>query len=499
MEVRKIFSLLLVCGCAACSVQPDYVRPAQQLPEKFRNAPVTRAAEPRSRDDDGKNIGNSGIYPGGAPAPAPGPASPPTLVAPRSAWWTAFRSSELDRLVEKTIQNNHDLAAAVHRVAQAKAQAGMAGAALLPQMQFNAQTQANAPKNGLASQFEYPQKQSQRQYQMSVGIGYELDLWGKNRSAEAAALAQVEASEYDREALALSLTAEVVQAYFQYLVACDRVMAAENNLANMTRVLDTVEKRHTIGEGARVEVMQQRTALAQARAALPPLQINREQTRDLIALLTGELPETLELTGHSLVDLATPGLPEVMPSALLERRPDIRRDEANLIAANAGIGIARGKLLPSFDLTGQRGIASPYLSALMSPAGYFFLIAGNISATLFDAGKSLDEIDLNKEIFAERTETYRQTVLGALKDVEDALIAVRLTEEQERHQAEAFANAQAAHRMSREAFQMGTSDYLTVLDTERTLYQNEDARAQSRYDHVTATVALFRSLAGGAD
>jgi len=455
---------LALCTQACTFLQPDYVRPETALPEKFEHAVE--------------------------------PAVPQNLAEPPSGWWHLLGSAELDGLIVRALENNHDIRAAVHRIAQAKAQAGIAAGPLLPKLGIGASAQGDSPTGGITAKTRSPDGKSERSYQATLSASYEIDLWGLNRSNEDAAIATLQASSYDREALALTLVAEVASTYLQYLLACDRVAVAEKNVASMQQVLDVVQKRHRVGEGARLEVMQQKTALAQARASVPALELVREQSRDLLATLVGEIPEGFTVKTGSLSALTLPSLPTALPSSLLERRPDIRRAEASLVAANAQIGAARAGLLPSFDLTAQRGVGSYYLNNLFNPASYLYVLAGNMAATLFDNGRNLSAIDFNQALFAERAELYRQTVLDALRDVEDSLAAIRSSERTESAQIEAFENASAALQMSREAFSMGTSDYLTVLDTERTLYQSDDAKAQARFDRLNAAVSLFRSLAG---
>ena len=426
-------------------------------------------------------------------------ADPATLPKPASQWWREFGSTELNGLVERALENNHDLKAAVARIAQAEAQAGIQAGSLLPTLGISGKHQADSPIGGTGNKIPSLANHSERLHQIGLTASYELDIWGKNRDAQNAALATAQASLYDREALALTLVADVSTAYFQYLEAVERLSTAEQNVANMVHVLEMVSKRYKIGEGTRIEQRQQATALVQAKALVPGLRITMEQSRNHLATLLGELPENLDLHGKSIEEVSLPTLPAALPSELLARRPDLRRAEAQLVSANSAIGQARAALLPSFSLTGERGVGSPYFDSLINPTSYYFIFTAALSQVLFDNGKSLSQIELQQAIYSEKVETYRQAVLNALSDVENALASQRLTAEAEALQIEASNYAHDAYDLSQKAFVIGTTDYLTILDTERTHYQTEDSKAVARFDRLSAMISLFRALGGGTD
>lgn len=471
------------------------------------------------------DLGNPGKYPGSATvAPAaPGtvapaapaaasPAAPATTApaampakadtasgAPPEPWWHQFGSAELDRLVRMALENNHDLAAAMDRIREAQAQAGENASVLLPNIQVAGLGQVQSPVGGPGSIATTPNGNAQRLYEIGLVGSYELDLWGKNRDSQEAALANAQSSIYARDTVAITLVSDVATAYFAYLAADDRIAVAQRNVDNMTNVLRTVNARYHIGEGTAIEIEQQATALAQARATVTPLTLLRQQQLYQLATLVGVNPEALKLAGTTLNGITLPKPPDSVPSDLLAERPDIRSAEAQLVAANATIGVGRAKLLPSFSLTAQEGLGSTYFDTLLQPGHWYYLLAANLAQTVFDYGKTLSEIEFDKATFDERVEAYRQAVLNALRDVEASLAGIQLTALTEQAQLDAWTHARAAYGLTQDAFRLGTSDYLTILDTERQQYTAEDAVVQARLDRLNAAIGLFRGLGGGRD
>ncbi|OIQ95902.1 toluene efflux pump outer membrane protein TtgI precursor [mine drainage metagenome] len=479
---------LALGGCSFESAQPV---PKLEVPTHFQNdAGKMESNQPANKDGDRKD------------AAPPGPAGKAVdgLPRPQSRWWQSFHIPELDSLVNTALTNNHDLKAAVHRIAEAEAQAGVQAGALLPNLSLSASANNSSPYGGVGTRYTTnPTGTSARLYQIGPTISYETDFWGKNRASEDSALASAKASLYDRETLAQSLVGQVVTAYLNYLSLCDRLEVAHQNVDNMSRVLKVVELRRAIGAGADIEIRQQATALAQAQATIPPLALQKEQLRTELAILTGHAPEGFSLKGTTLKTAAFPPLPGSLPSELLSRRPDLRSAAANLVAADANIAQAKAQLLPDFTLSAERGVGSPWLAVLFSPASYFYSVTAGMTQTIFDNGKSISQVDYAKEVYGEKIENYRQALLTALRDVENSLAAVRLTQDLEVADARAAEQATAAYSLSQKAFRIGNADYLTILDVERTSYQTEDALVQARYERLNAMATLYQSLGGGTE
>jgi len=445
---------------------PDYQRPQQDIPNAYRN-----------------------------PLPDPSPEIP----RPLSQWWKSFGSAEMNALVEEALTNNHDIKAATQRIAQAEAQAGSAASAMLPNVSLSASRDVDGPNGGQGTILAPNVNPTHRLSQVGFSASYEFDLWGKIRASEDSALATTLANVHDREALAITMVSDLVTTYIQYLESLDREKVAFQNIANMKTMQEAVRERVRLGESSQLELAQQRNILAQGEATIPPIVLQRERSFDKIAALLGRAPGSLTLTGKSLSELTLPEVGPGLPSDLLLRRPDIKKAEANLIAANANIGVARAKMMPSFSLTGSRGWASQLFDNLTSPGSIYFTLVGSVVTTIFDNGKTEADIAYSRAKYTELVEAYQQTVLNSLRDVEDALASVRLEGELEVAQQEVTRASLDAYQLSSEAFRLGMVDYLNVLETQRTRFQAEDTMVQSRFGRLEAVVALYKALGGGME
>lgn len=455
-------ALALAALLAACSVGPDYVQPVQPVPQAF-------------------------VQP-----------SDQTLPRPTSDWWRDFGSAELNALIEDALTHNHDVRIAMHRIAQAEARAGVEAGALLPLVQGSAEAQARRRSLNTATA-PTDDNRFERDWQAGLEVSYEVDLWGKNRSAMDAAMATAHASVFQREVVALTLIGDVATAYLGYLHAWDRVEVARGNVENMERVLEKVVRRQQVGEGSSLEIQQQNAALANARATLPILELDRDLHFHRLAILVGRAPSELKIEARSLQSLRLPAISPGLPSELLLRRPDIRKAEADLVAANSEIGAASAKLFPSLNLTADLGLASEHLHNFFNPTSLFWTLGAKLAQTLFDNGKTNSEIAYRQARWNEMVETYRKTIVTSFAEVENALASVRHYEERDRRQAEMVVAARAAYALSQRSFTIGVVDYLTVLETERTQYNAEDGMIRARFDRLAAAVALYKALGGGAE
>lgn len=416
-------------------------------------------------------------------------------VAPELDWWRAFGSAELEALIARAAANNYDLRAAASRIEQARAQARVARAALLPALDASAQ----AARDWL--RFERrnggDRSAAESSYSGSFTASWEADFWGRNRAGALAAEASLEASRYDREAVALTLFADLATTYFQHLSLAERLDTARKQIVNARRILELVERRAEFGAASGLQVAQQRASVAGLEANLPPLAQAQAQTENALAALLGETPATLALRAESLDGVALPEIAPGLPSALLERRPDIRRAEAQLVAANADVGAARAAFFPSVALTADAGAVSTAFSRLFDGPGLFAGIAASALAPIFSAGRLEGQLEFAEARYAELAELYRGTVVQAFRDVEDALAAARYLREAEAAQVEQVRQAQAAYELAEIQYRGGAVDFLTVLDAQRTLFQAEDALLQTRFARLSAAVDLFRALGGG--
>lgn len=461
MRSRKPFlgplSLATAIVLAGCSMIPDYERPAVPTPAAWQLASAEDAA--------------------------------PMAVAP--GWWTRFGSAELDALMDEATAANHDLAAAMHRIDQARATVRVSTAPLLPTLDGSGSgSRENSRRDGVTSK-------PSNQLRGGLTAAYELDLWGRNRAGLAASEARLEASRFDYQAVALALQSDLATTYAQGLTAKDRLAIARQNLAAARELLRLVESQFEEGAASALEVAQQRAAVAQFEAQIPQLAQQLQASEHAVAILLGRAPGDYRIAAQSLGVLTLPSIAPGQPSRLLERRPDVARAEANLIAANADIGAARAAFFPSVDLS--LGGTLGYVAGAAATGGTTGLLslAGALSAPIFSGGRLEGELDRSKASKAELAESYQQTVLTAFREVADALVGVNASEDRQVLLASAAEQARTAFRLSQARYRAGTIDFLTVLDAQRTQLSAEDSLVQADQARYGAAVDLFRALGGG--
>jgi NodT family efflux transporter outer membrane factor (OMF) lipoprotein len=418
---------------------------------------------------------------------------------PSVLWWRGFRSRQLTDLIEEALTSNLDIAAAVGRILQADAVSRIAGAPLVPAIDFNASgTRSRASRTtnpGGAVSTGGPAERTN--YQMSLSASYEIDFWGKNRAALRAAEELAVASRFDREVVALTTVVAVANAYFLVQAAQDRLRTAQNNLAAATRVYRLIEERFKVGTASALDTAQQESLVNQVRAALPLLEQQLRENVATLAVLLGRAPANVNVRaigmGHIAIPPVTPGL----PSDLLTQRPDIRDAEARLASANANVESARAALLPSIQLTGEGGWASATLRTLIRPESAFFNFTGALLQPLLDGWRLQGQVDLERGRQEELLQLYRRAVVSAFGDVERALIAIQQSARREQLQREVVRSSRRAFEISDTRLREGAVDLVTVLNTQQSLFQAEDNLHQARLARLQAVVSLFLALGGG--
>jgi multidrug efflux system outer membrane protein len=395
-------------------------------------------------------------------------------------WWRAFGSRELDRLIPLALAYNNDLAAAEHRVEQARAQAKIAGANLWPAIQIGGEF--SGTHNSLGEN---------RRKDMLATVAYELDLWGANRARRDAGEMRYVSESFARDALKLVVMADVGQAYFNLLAIAERKRIATEFLQNQLDVLTVVEARFDAGAVSAVDLAQQKTEVATARASLDLLVQQQRLAENALAILLGQAPSQAVERPELLAEIALPDVSPRQPVALLQRRPDIGQLDMQLKAANADVGIALAAFYPKLQLSVDALLANP------QPAGLALTMAANLLQPLFQGGRLEGGLETAKARYAELVEIYQQTVLTALKEVEDAS-AVR-SNSTRRMQAldDAVMSAEDAYRLARERYRLGAIDYQSLLTTQRTLLTAQNSRVQATLDVCVALVQLYKALGGG--
>lgn len=407
---------------------------------------------------------------------------------PAAGWWREFDSRELDQLIADAQTQNLDLAIAATRILQAEAQARGAGSALLPSVDL---------RGGASQSGQFRPTSNSQSFNLSLGASYEVDFWGRNSADVAAAEASLRASQYDRETVALTVVSSTASTYFQLLSLRDRIAIAKRNLENAQGVLKITEARVNAGVAVPLELAQQRANVAGQEANIPSLEQQEREVRAALALLLGRPVQGFDVAGTGLAGLKTPGVAPGLPSELLARRPDVRRAEAQLAAADANITAARAAFFPSISLSGSLGASSAALSSLLNPSNIAYSIGASLLQTIFDGGQNQANLDAT---VARREETllgYRGAVIAAFSDVDVALGAVSSLEAREKASQVQADQAQEAYRIAELRYRAGVEDFLSVLDAQRSLNSAQDQLAQARLARLQASVTLFRVLGGG--
>ncbi|REG52211.1 NodT family efflux transporter outer membrane factor (OMF) lipoprotein [Paraburkholderia sp. BL6669N2] len=411
-------------------------------------------------------------------------------VAVKSGWWRVYQDPALDALVERSLHNNFSLASAVASVAEARANAEKAGAPLYPSLTLNGtfERSHHGGAGGSSSTTTHGQT-------LFAEAAYEVDFWGLNAANASSARMLARASNFDRDTVALTLTASVVDTWFQIHSLRQRVALAQTISDDAARILTLLQAQKAAGVVTELQVQQQRNALATFQAAIPTLQLQLDQNVHLLATLAGAAPEGFVVPEAKLAGIPVPQPRPNLPSSLLDTRPDIRSMEAQLQAANYNVGAARAAFFPSIVLTADGGLGSRSLAQFLSSP--FSSLAASLAAPIFDGGALRGQLRVNKAAEDKSIAGYQQTVVTALQDVEDSLSAAAQQREVEvADQAAADAAGKAAS-LADAQYKLGTIDFLTVLDTQRALYQAEDTLVQTRLARLQASVSLFRAFGGG--
>jgi NodT family efflux transporter outer membrane factor (OMF) lipoprotein len=433
-------------------------------------------------------------YLAGPKNPAVAQAALPTL-----DWWRGFRSKELTEIIDEARAANLDIAAAVAQIEQADAQSRVAGAPLLPAVGLNgAATRLRSSQSTSAGGTSGSLGGSERDLlSTSLTASYEIDFWGKNRAALRAAEESAVASRYNREVVSLATVVVTANTYFQVLAAQDRLRIARENVASATRILNLIKQQFSAGTASDLNVAQQESLVNSQRASIPPLVQTLRQSEAVLALLLARPPERVAIRGGSMRGITIPRVTPGLPSELIAQRPDIRLAEAQLASANANVYNARAQLLPSITLTGEGGYQSAILKTLLRPESAFYTLTAGLTQPIFEGGKLLGNLDLQKGLQDQLLQNYRKAVISGFTDVDKALIAVRETALAERLQREVVNSSQRAFDLSDQQLRAGTVNLITLLQVQQTLFQAQDALAQARLARLQAIVSLYQALGGG--
>jgi multidrug efflux system outer membrane protein len=472
---RFSLSVLTAMILAGCSLTPTYERPAAPMTAAFKEAlPPDQAGQWKTAQ--------------------------PSEAVLRGEWWKIFGDETLNALESQAADANQNLKAAAARLAQARALQREARSGLFPEVTANfGPTRQRASPASQGFPDDGPAT-SGTLWRGQLGVSYEADLFGRVSSTVDAATADAQQSEALLKSVQLALQADVAENYFvvRELDAERQIFVRTLELRQQT--LDLVERRYNAGDISELDVARARAELASAQSEALGIDRRRAQSEHALAVLLGKAPAEFSLPANPLSRIAI-NVPAGLPSSLLERRPDIAAAERAMAAANDRIGAARAAFFPQLNITGYAGYESSELGHLFEWSSRTFLLGpltgAMLSLPVFDAGRRQAGLDRARAVYQEDVANYRQTVLGAFREVEDNLANLRILDEQTQAQDRAVQASSRAAQLSHTQYREGSISYLDVIDSDRTVLTQQRVSVQLDGDRARSTVNLIRALGGG--
>jgi outer membrane protein, multidrug efflux system len=463
--------VIVLCWCALVFARgPQYTKPDVTVPEHWQTPPPWQQAAPKDS-------------------------------IPKGSWWKLFQDAELDQYEDRALASNQTLKAAVARLAEARSFARITASDLYPQLNGGASAQrerlsGNRPLlGGTTSQLS---SVTQSDFQLPFDLNYEVDLFGRVRNQVAAANASYQASAADLENVRLSVSAELAGDFFQLRELDTEMEVVRKAIDFEQRGLDLVQNRHSGGAASGLDVAQQQTVLDSTIAQLALLKQQRDQFQHAIAALQG-LPASSFTAPIRALAVEPPEVPLMMPSELLERRPDIAEAERNVAAQNARIGVARAAFYPNIPLVGSAGFDSRDITRLLdAPSGIWSL---GISALepIFNGGRNRATLANAKASYDEDVANYRESTLVAFQQVEDALSGLNALAAASAAQSRAVEDADRALNLANARYSGGLVTYLDVITAQEQLLTSQRLATQILGQRLTTDVLLVKALGGGWD
>jgi multidrug efflux system outer membrane protein len=460
LERPGLASCLAACLLAGCAVGPDYRRPPVDAPAAFRF--------------DAKDASDTA----------------------NTAWWQQFQDPELDRLIGIALAENKDVQVAAARIDEFLGQFRTTRSALFPQVGagLSAQRQRIPP-----GQFQATPGFTSgviETYSLDLSVSWEIDVFGKRRRETEAARANLLASEEGRRATILTLVSTVASSYVALRQLDRQLEIAKETARTRKGSFDLFRERFEGGTVSELEVSQTQSDYEAALVAIPPIESQIAQAENALAVLLGRNPGPIR-RGAALVDLKLPLVPAGLPSQLVERRPDLRQAEQQLIAANAQIGVARAQYFPVISLTGLFGSASTAFSGLFKGANRAWNYGANTTMPVFTAGGIGGTVESAEAAQREALLRYQQAIQVAFREVSDSLIAHAKAREQLVHQDSQVVTLRNYLELARLRYENGYTSYIEVLDAERNLFNAEVAQTQTMSNVVVSLVNLYKAMGGG--
>jgi multidrug efflux system outer membrane protein len=467
----KILTLLFATAGTALaaipSVGPDYQRPAVASASAYRDLP----------EDTGKWT---------LAVPADG--------ADRGAWWKIYQDSVLDDLESRALNANQDLRATVARVDEARASAGLARSGYYPSVALNSSVVRE--RNSQTVDNSLPNAESTT-YRAALGASWEIDLFGRVRRQVESARADAEAGMATFESVRLALTAEVAANYFSLRGLATEVKLVSGGVELRRQTLRLINSRRGLGAATDFDVARAETELASTEAEAAALSNHYSTVQNALAVLVGEPASAFQISAPgAMLEVRPPRIPAGLPSQLLERRPDVAAAERALAGANARIGVAKGAFFPAISLTGGAGWASGDIDRLTHSDSRLWSIGPTLYLPIFQGGRNKANLERSRAAYDEAVAIYRQRVLVAFRETQDALTATRLLAEQSAAQNRALSSARHAGDLAQKRYDSGFVNLLEVLDAQRTVLSTERASAQLAAQRLNTSVAVVKAIGG---
>lgn len=452
-----VATVALAFLASGCPVGPNYQRPDIAAPESYRG-----------------EVG---------PAEAASLADLP--------WWQVFADPVLQGLIEQSLQNNYDLQAAVQSVEQARSLVGVARAPLFPQVGYEGGAQRG--KNFVFT----GENRTFNTFLGAFNVAWELDIWGRIRRSTEAAQAVLLGTEQFRRGIMLSLVSDVAQVYFGLLELDLELEIARQTVASFQDTVDLFRFRYEGGVGNKLEVERAIAALEETVATIPDLERRIVEAENLLQLLVGAAPAPIARGAPLVAQKGALQVPPGLPSQLLERRPDVVQAEADLISANAQVGVAVANFFPRIGLTSLYGGESTELKDIVKTQGTIWNVAGSIAGPIFTGGQNLETYRAQVAVFEQSKAQYLQAILLALQEVSNVLTSQQKLGEIRAAQERQVAALQESVRLSLLRYDQGLANYYEVLESQQQLFPAQNALARTLRDQLNVIVQLYRALGGG--
>ncbi len=472
LKVNRILQLAVMAslagGCllSACTMGPNYVKPEVQVPAAFKEQQGWKVAAPQD-----------------------------TL--PKGQWWELFGDSELNALVAQVEVSNLNIRAVEAQYAQARALSQQVSAAYYPTVTGGLSVNRSKPASNNANVTNFD-PQINNTYRTSLDASWEPDIWGQIKRSVEAGDASLQASAADIEAAKLSAQAQLTQNYFLLRIADARKKLLDDTVTAYEKSLKLTQNQYAVGVVARADVVAAETQLKSAKAQAVDVGVQRAQLEHAIAVLLGKAPAEFNIPVATTAFVITPPLiPLGIPSALLERRPDIAGAERRAAAANAKIGVAEAAYYPALTLSATLGFQSRSFSQWLTYPSRFWTLGAALAQTIFDGGLRKAQTAQAVAVYDETAANYRLAVLTAFQEVEDNLAALRILDEEAQLQADAVKSARESAQIATNQYKAGVVTYINVINAEAIALNNERTALTVQSSQLSAAVLLIKALGGG--